>query len=34
MAITAGGSLNSVAASQQQTLSTNYIDATAGWAQQ
>jgi len=38
MAITPGGSLNSVAASQQQTLSTNYIDftsaATAGWAQQ
>ena len=38
MAITAGGSLNSVAASQQQTLSTNYIDFTdtntAGWAQQ
>ena len=39
MAITAGGSLNSVAASQKQTLQTNYIDfATAGssdgWAQQ
>ena len=38
MAITAGGSLNSVAASQQQTLASNYIDftsaATAGWAQQ
>ena len=38
MAITAGGLLNSVAASQQQTLSTNYIDftsaTTAGWAQQ
>jgi hypothetical protein len=38
MSITAGGSLNSVAASQQQTLSTNYIDFTdtntAGWAQQ
>ena len=38
MAITAGSSLNSVAASQQQTLASNYIDftaqATAGWAQQ
>jgi len=38
MAITAGGSLNSVTASQQQTLASNYIDftssATAGWAQQ
>jgi len=38
MAITNGGLLNSVAASQQQALSTNYIDftsaATAGWAQQ
>jgi len=38
MAITPGGSLNSVAASQQQTLASNYIDftsaATAGWAQQ
>ncbi len=38
MAITAGGLLNSVAASQQQTLASNYIDftsqATAGWAQQ
>ena len=38
MAITAGGSLNSVAASQQQTLASNYIDftssGTAGWAQQ
>ena len=38
MAITAGGSLNSVAASQQQTLASNYIDFThadtAGWAQQ
>ena len=38
MAITAGGSLNSVAAPQQQTLSTNYIDFTSattqGWAQQ
>ena len=38
MAITAGSNLNSVAAPQQQTLSSNYIDftaqATAGWAQQ
>jgi len=39
MAITPGGSLNSVAASQKQTLQSNYIDfATAGssdgWAQQ
>ena len=38
MSITAGSSLNSVPASQQQTLQTNYIDftatATAGWAQQ
>ena len=38
MAITAGGSLNSVTASQQQTLASNYIDFTstdtAGWAQQ
>ena len=38
MAITAGGLLNSVAASQQQTLATNYIDFTStdtqGWAQQ
>jgi len=38
MAITAGGSLNSVTASQQQTLASNYIDftsaGTAGWAQQ
>ena len=38
MAITAGGSLNSVPASQRQTLSSNYIDFTAsgtsGWAQQ
>jgi hypothetical protein len=38
MAITPGGSLNSVAAPLRQTLSTNYIDftatATAGWAQQ
>ncbi len=38
MAITGGTNLNSVAASQQQTLASNYIDfrdtATAGWAQQ
>ena len=38
MAITAGGNLNSVAAPQQQTLASNYIDftstATQGWAQQ
>jgi len=38
MAITAGSLLNSVAAPQQQTLASNYIDftaqATAGWAQQ
>jgi hypothetical protein len=38
MALTPGGSLNSAVASQQQTLSSNYIDftaqATAGWAQQ
>jgi len=38
MAITAGGSLNSVPSSQQQTLSTNYVDFTStdtkGWAQQ
>ena len=38
MAITAGGSLNSVPAPQQQTLSSNYVDftstATEGWAQQ
>ena len=38
MAITAGDNLNSVAASQQQTLASNYIDftssGTAGWAQQ
>jgi len=36
--ITAGGSLNSVAAPQQQALASNYVDftstATAGWAQQ
>jgi len=37
MAITAGGSLNSVAAPQQQTLASNYLDFTNGtndWAQQ
>ena len=38
MAITAGTNLNSVAAPQQQTLASNYIDftstATQGWAQQ
>ena len=38
MAITAGDSLNSVVASQQQTLASNYIDFTSsdtqGWAQQ
>ena len=38
MAITAGSSLNSVLAPQQQTLASNYIDftssTTAGWAQQ
>jgi len=38
MAITGGSNLNKVAASQQQTLSSNYIDFTsedtAGWAQQ
>ena len=38
MAITPGGNLNSIAASQQQTLASNYIDftsaGTAGWAQQ
>jgi len=37
MAITAGGSLNSVPAARQQTLSTNYLDFTSGandWAQQ
>ena len=38
MAITAGNNLNSVPASQQQTLASNYIDFThadtAGWAQQ
>ena len=38
MALTAGGSLNSVPAPQKQTLSTNYLDftatTTAGWAQQ
>jgi hypothetical protein len=38
MAITAGGSLNSVPASQKQTLTSNYLDlastANQGWAQQ
>ena len=37
MAITAGGSLNSVPAPIQQTLTTNYLDFTSGtndWAQQ
>ena len=38
MAISLGGSLNSVALPQKQTLSTNYIDFTdsntSGWAQQ
>ena len=38
MAITAGTNLNSVASSQKQTLSTNYLDlastANEGWAQQ
>ena len=38
MAITPGGSLNSVPAPLQQALTSNYIDftatATAGWAQQ
>ena len=38
MAITPGGSLNSVPASVQQTLSSNYLDLAAtaneGWAQQ
>ncbi len=38
MAITPGGSLNSVPSSQKQTLSSNYVDftstATEGWAQQ
>ena len=38
MALTPGGSLNSVPAPQKQTLSTNYIDftstTTSGWAQQ
>jgi len=38
MAITAGGNLNSIAAPQQQTLASNYIDFTSGagndWAQQ
>ena len=38
MAISAGSALNSVASSQKQTLSTNYLDLAAtaneGWAQQ
>ena len=38
MAITAGTNLNSVPSSQQQTLSSNYVDFTSsdteGWAQQ
>ena len=38
MAITAGGSLNSVPASQKQTFNTNYLDFTGTsdntWAQQ
>ena len=37
MAITGGGSLNSVPASQRQALNTNYLDFTSGnndWAQQ
>jgi hypothetical protein len=38
MAITAGGSLNSVPSSQKQTFSSNYVDftssSTEGWAQQ
>ena len=38
MAITAGGSLNSVPSSQQQTLNTNYLDFTGttdnAWGQQ
>ena len=39
MAITAGGSLNSVPASQKQTLVSNYLDltgttASTNWAQQ
>ena len=38
MPITNGPNLNSVAAPQQQTLASNYIDftssGTAGWAQQ
>ena len=37
MAITPGGSLNSVPAPLQQTLNTNYIDFTSGtndWSQQ
>ena len=37
MAITPGGSLNSVPAPNQQTLTTNYLDFTSGsndWSQQ
>ena len=38
MAITAGGSLNSVPAPQKQTLTSNYLDlassTTEGWGQQ
>ena len=36
MAITAGGSLNSVPAAQKQALASNYLDlnAASGWAQQ
>jgi hypothetical protein len=36
MAISSGPNLNSIAAPQQQTLASNYIDFTAqhGWAQQ
>ena len=38
MAITAGGSLNSVPAPIKQTLQTNYLDlasaSNAGWSQQ
>ena len=37
MAITAGGSLNSVPAPKQQTLSSNYLDLASGstdWGQQ
>ena len=36
MAITAGGSLNSVPAPKQQVLATNYLDlsGSGGWGQQ